>query len=118
LIDWALTIALRDRSWIGTQWAAFAGDVGLLIVVTAISMRTTRYWPLVAAAFELLCVTVHIARTVDPGVHAWAYATAQVIFTQMFVVTIGVGVWNTWREGRQPAMADDEPITEPAATRR
>jgi len=105
LLDWALTIALRDRSWIGTQWAAFAGDVGLLIVATAISLRTTRYWPLFAAAFELLCVVTHVARTVDPGVRAWAYATAQVIFTQFFVVAVGVGVWGTWRAGRQLAKA-------------
>lgn len=116
LIDWALTIALRDRSWVGTQWAAFGADLGLLIVITAISMRTTRYWPLVAAGFELLCVTVHVARMIDPGVRAWAYATAQVIFTQLFVLTIGVGAWNTWREGRQPASAADDPMA--GATRR
>jgi len=111
-MDWALTIALRDRSWIGPQWAAFGGDLGLLIVVTAISMRTRRYWPLVAAAFELLCVTVHVARLIDPGVHAWAYATAQVIFTQLFVLTIGVGVWNLWRDERQLAITDDDPAAD------
>jgi hypothetical protein len=106
LLDWALTIALRDRSWIGTQWAAFGGDVGLLIVATAISMRTKRYWPLAAAAFELLCVLIHVARSIDPGVRAWAYATAQVIFTQLFVVAIGVGVWNTWRDARRLAISE------------
>ena len=63
-------------------------------------MRTPRYWPLVAAAFELLCVVTHVARIIDPGVMAWAYATAQVIFTQLVVVAIGVGVWNHWRETR------------------
>lgn len=117
LLDWALTIALRDRSWIGTQWAAFAGDVGLLIIATAISWRTLRYWPLFAAAFELICVVIHVARMVDPGVRAWAYATAQVIFTQLFVVAVGVGVWHTWRASRHPAIIA-EPITDPGATRR
>jgi hypothetical protein len=117
LLDWAMTIALRDRSWIGTQWAAFAGDVGLLVILTAISMRTKRYWPLAAAAFELLCVVIHVARTIDPGVRAWAYATAQVIFTQLVVVAIGVGVWGTWRGGVHPA-TNDAPTPEPGATRR
>jgi hypothetical protein len=101
LLGWAATIALRDRSWVGTQWSAFASDVGLLIVLTVISMRTVRYWPLIAAGFELLCVITHVARLIDPGVRAWAYATAQVIFTQLVTVAIGVGVWNTWRARRR-----------------
>jgi hypothetical protein len=117
LLSWAMTIALRDRSWVGTQWAAFAADAGLLLIVTGISLRTKRYWPLVAAAFQLLCVMTHVARTIDPGVRAWAYATGQVIFTQLFVVSIGVGVFNTWRGGRQPATSDT-PTPEPGATRR
>jgi len=116
LVDWALTIALRDRSWIGTQWAAFAADLGLLAVVTGISMRTRRYWPLAAASFMLLCVMIHVGRMIDPGVMAWAYATGQVIFTQLFVVAIGVGVWGTWRADRQ--LAADDAIAGPGATRR
>ena len=106
LLGWAATIALRDRSWVGTQWSAFASDGGLLIILIAISWRTTRWWPLFAAAFELLCVATHVARTVDPGVRAWGYATAQVIFTQLVIVTIGVGVWNTWRRGGEPQQAN------------
>ena len=101
LLSFAITVALRDRSWAGTQWSAFVADVVLLALLTAISLRTTRYWPLVAAAFQLLCVMTHVARMVDPGVRAWAYATGQVIFTQLYMVAVGVGVWNTWR-GRTP----------------
>lgn len=101
-----MTIALRDRSWVGTQWSAFGADAGLLILLTAISLRTKRYWPIFAAGFQLLCVITHVARTIDPGVRAWAYATAQVIWTQLVFAALGVGVWNTWREGRQRAGAD------------
>jgi len=115
LMSWAMTIALRDRSWVGTQWSAFVADTGLFIVLTAISLRTPKYWPLAAAGFQLLCVVTHIARMVDPGVRAWGYATAQVIFTQLMIVAMGVGVWNAWRGGRQPAITDDEPA---GATRR
>lgn len=114
-MSWAITIALRDRSWVGTQWSAFVADGCLLAVLTAISLRTKRYWPLAAAGFQLLCFVTHVAKMVDPGVRAWAYATAQVIWSQLVVVAIGVGVWNAWREGRQPAIADDDPA---GATRR
>jgi hypothetical protein len=104
LLSFAITVALRDRSWAGTQWSAFVADVALLALLTAISLRTTRFWPLVAAAFQLLCVMTHIARMVDPGVRAWAYATGQVIFTQLYMIAVGFGVWNTWR-GRLPEEA-------------
>jgi uncharacterized membrane protein (UPF0136 family) len=117
LMSWAVTIALRDRSWAGTQWSAFVADACLLVLLMAISMRTRRYWPLAAAAFQLLCVVTHVGRMIDPGVGGWAYATAQVIWSQLVFVALGVGVWNTWRAGRQPAIADD-PITDPGATRR
>ena len=119
LMSWAVTIALRDRSWIGTQWSAFGADGCLLLLLTAISLRTKRYWPLAAAGFQLLCVVTHVARTIDPGVRAWAYATAQVIWTQLVFVALGVGVWNTWRDSRHPASAADDPMAGPAgATRR
>jgi hypothetical protein len=118
LLSFALTVALRDRSWAGIQWSAFVADICLLILLTAIALRTERYWPMAAAAFQLLCVVTHLARLVDPGVRAWAYATGQVIWSQLLVVAIGVGVWNAWRGGRQPARAADDPITDPGATRR
>jgi hypothetical protein len=54
---------------------------------------------------------------IDPGVRAWGYATAQVIFTQLVIVTIGVGVWGTWRVGYHPATSD-APVPDPGATRR
>jgi hypothetical protein len=115
LLSFALTVALRDRSWAGIQWSAFVADVCLLALLTGIALRTAQYWPLTAAAFQLLCVVTHLARMVDPGVRAWAYATGQVIWSQLLVVAIGVGTWNAWREGRHPATTDDDPA---GATRR
>ena len=117
-MSWAITIALRDQHWAGMQWSAFFADSCLLILLTALSLRTRRYWPIAAAAFQLLCVATHVARMVDPGVHAWAYATAQVIWSQLVFVALAVGVWNVWRENRQPARAEVAPIEGPGATRR
>jgi hypothetical protein len=104
------TVVLRDPRWAGTQWGAFAADVLLLMLITAIALRTTRYWPLVAAAFQLLCVTIHFARMIDPGVRAWAYATGQVIFTHLCLWTIGVGVLNTWRANRRRGGASEAAV--------
>ena len=105
LVSWLITVVLRDPRWLGTQWGAFGADVALLALITFISIRTQAFWPLVAAAFQLLCVMTHVARMMDPGVHGWAYATAQIIFTQLYLLALGVGVVNTWRASRRRARA-------------
>jgi hypothetical protein len=105
LLSWGATVALRDPRWIGTQWGAFGSDIANLALLLVISIRTKRYWPLVAAAFQLLCVMTHVARMLDPGVRAWAYSSGQVIFTQLLLIAIGVGVLNTWRASRRPGPA-------------
>jgi hypothetical protein len=97
LISVLATVVLRDPRWIGPQWGAFSCDLLLLVVITAVALRTLHYWPLAAAAFQLLCVVTHIARMMDPGVHAWAYATGQVIFTYFYLFAVAVGVWGAWR---------------------
>jgi hypothetical protein len=97
LLSFAITLALRDATWTGTQWSAFVADIGVMVLL----MRTTRYWPLAAAAFQLLCVLTHVARMIDPGVRAFAYATGQVIWSQAVFWALGVGVWNTWRMNRR-----------------
>jgi hypothetical protein len=107
LLSFALTVALRDATWSGTQWSAVVADVCLLIFLTTIALRTVRSWPLAAAGFQLLCVLTHVAPAIDPAVRAWAYATAQVIWSQLLVVAIGVGVWNSWRRERQLAISDE-----------
>ena len=117
LIAVLATLFLRDQSWSGTQWGAFVSDFGLLTVYVMIALRSPRFWPLFAAAFELLCVVTHIARILDPGVRAWAYATAQVIWTQWVLFAIGIGTFNTSRRNRQLA-AIDSPSAAPGATRR
>ena len=113
------TVFLSDRRWVGLQWSAFAADTCLLLLLTWIALRSSRYWPLPAAAFQLLCVGIHVARLVDPGVRAWAYATGQVILSQWVFFAVGIGTINTWRASRlQPAASTPVPTAEPGATRR
>ena len=117
LLSWLTTLVLRDPHWLGPQWGAFGADSCLLLLLTAIALRSRRYWPLAAAAFQLLCVVTHIARLVDPGVRAWAYATGQVIWSQLVFFALGVGVWNTWRSRHQD-VTSELPTPSPGATRR
>lgn len=104
LMSLAATIVLRDPRWAGLQWGAFSADALLLLALTGVALRTTRYWPLCAAAFQLLCVTTHLARMMDPGVRAWAYATGQVIFTHLMLYSLAFGVWGAWRASRASSL--------------
>ena len=117
LLSWLATLVLRDPRWFGTQWGAFGADLAFLALITGIAVRSPRYWPLATAAFQLLSVLTHVARMIDPGVRAWAYATGNVIWSQMVIISLGVGVWNAWRRSTHPATSD-APITDPGATRR
>ncbi len=119
LLSFAMTLALRDWKWQGIQWGAFASDACLLLLLTWIAIRSPRYWPLFAAAFQLLCVIIHVARLIDPGVRAWSYATGQVIFSQWVFLAVGVGTINTWRASRrQLAASMPLPTADPGATLR
>jgi hypothetical protein len=117
LLSLMATVVLRDPRWISAQWGAFGADTCLLLLLIWIALRSGRYWPLAAAAFQLLCVLIHVARIVDPGVRAWAYATGQVIFSQWVFFAVGVGTWNTWRASRHPTI-EGAPTTDAGATRR
>ncbi|WP_374469367.1 hypothetical protein [Phenylobacterium sp.] len=73
-------------------------DVSLLVVVVVVAMRSSRYWPIFAAAFQLLAVITHAAHLLDPGVGDWAYVTAGVIWTYLLLLALALGTWNRWRE--------------------
>jgi hypothetical protein len=107
------TYALRDPRWRGPQWSSFAIDIAFLVVLIIVSLRTARFWPLTMAAFQLLAVIVHTARILDSTLSAWAYATAEVIFTQLTLVSLAVGTWNTWRDRRAGDISRNADVNPP-----
>jgi hypothetical protein len=116
VLCWIATILLRDPRWRGAQWGAFGVDIVFLLILTAVALRSRQYWPLAAAAFQLLAVVTHAARTLDSALGGWAYATAGIIWTQLVLVALATGVWGTWRSSR-PA-TNDAPTADPGAMRR
>jgi hypothetical protein len=115
---WLATPILRDRHWVGTQWAGFVIDILFLAVILVVAFRSRRYWPLFAAGFQLLAVLTHTARMIDPGVRAWAYITAGVIWTYLTLFALAVGTYSRWREGRQPAAKAAPAMADPGVTLR
>jgi len=119
LANWALSILLVRTTTggvasSGPQWGVLAADAAFLILLLWIALRSDRYWPLFAAAFHLLVVSVHIGRIVDPRISGWAYITAGLVFAYLVLVTIGYGAWTAPRhDGASARLSED-----PGATRR
>lgn len=92
-----VTSVMRDHSWPQVQLAGFVADVLSLVLLLAIALRTRKFWPLAAAAFQLLMVLTHVAKMIDPDIGQWSYITAIVIWTYLLMIALGVGIWNSWR---------------------
>lgn len=116
LAAWALTLVTFRAGTGGTQWSVMIVDVGLLVILTAIALRSARYWPLFSASFQLLAVVTHVARALDSEVSGWAYQTAGIIWGYLVIAAIGYGSWTAPR--RYAEIEALEPSDVPGATRR
>jgi hypothetical protein len=96
---------LKDHSWHGIQWGVLTVDVAFFLLILVIAFRSTKFWPLAAAGFQLLGLLTHAAIVLDSGVRAWAYVTAGVIWSYLILTALGVGTWNAWRARRQREVA-------------
>lgn len=99
-VDVVVTVALRDTTWPHVQWAGFGADVLLFILLLVIALRSSKFWPLFAAAFGFLDAITHVGKLVDLHVNQWAYLTAIVIWSYALFIALGIGTWNHWRAQR------------------
>jgi hypothetical protein len=115
LAAWALSVvAFKDASR-DLQWAILLIDVGLLLLLLWVALRSRRFWPLFAGGFQLLAVVTHIARALDSAVSGWAYLTAGVVWGYLVIGAIGYGSWSAPRDAEREA---SESSKEPPATLR
>lgn len=102
LLNIAAYRLLSMSSWSKPEFLVLAADLGFLLVLATLAMRTTRWWLLWATAFQLLIVVIHLAMIADPSVRARSYATGTIIWAYLVLTALAVGTWRTWR-ARRPA---------------
>ncbi len=68
-------------------------DGGLLAYLVWLALRSDRFWPIYAAAFQIVGTTIHLASVADSNLWAKAYATAQVFWAYPVLFALLIGTW-------------------------
>ncbi|MBU6166363.1 MAG: hypothetical protein KGQ52_09525 [Alphaproteobacteria bacterium] len=92
LLSWAM-----DNQYNGTQVNVLAVDFALLIGLVVLALTSDRFWPMYAAAFQLVGSIVHIGSMTETGDFAWAYAVGLIFWSYAVLAALMAG---TWLEGR------------------
>lgn len=80
-----------------TETGLLVIDLSVLVCLIGLALRSDRFWPLWAAAFQLVAVTVHVASFTESGDFQWAYAVALIFWSYPVLIALTAG---TWLEGR------------------
>lgn len=76
-----------------TETGVLVIDVMLLVGLMVIALRSDRFWPMWATAFQIVAVTVHIASLTETGDFAPAYAVGLIFWSYPVIIALMVGTW-------------------------
>jgi hypothetical protein len=85
----AANVSLYSRTETGILFI----DIALLAGLMVVALRSDRFWPMYATAFQLVAVTVHVASMTEQGSFAWAYAVALTFWTYPVLLALMAGTW-------------------------
>ncbi len=88
---------LLDNQYTGPQIEVLFVDFALLLGLLGLALTSDRFWPMYAAAFQLVGTVVHVASMTETGDFAWAYAVGLIFWSYAVVAALLAG---TWLEGR------------------
>ena len=89
-----LTSTLANQSqYLHTETGVLMIDVLLLVGLVVLALRSDRFWPMWAAGFQLVAVTVHVASMAEQGNYAWAYAVGLIFWSYPVMIAFMAGTW-------------------------
>lgn len=91
------TNTVTDGSYGHTETGVLVVDVAVFFGLLVLALRSDRFWPMWAAAFQLVGTMVHFASISQTGDFAWAYYVALIFWTFPVFIALMAG---TWLEGR------------------
>ncbi|NEX91685.1 hypothetical protein [Caulobacter sp. 17J65-9] len=91
-------LAQQDTSRLAPKDVITLIDIALLIGFGVVAWKSTRSWPIFAAAFMMIKMTAHVTSWLNLEIGTFAYISALNIADYGVVTTLAIGTWNAWRE--------------------
>lgn len=113
LADKALHLFVPVR-YVTVDLGHFAIDLFGAAATCLLALRARRFWPLVAAALQLLPLLAHSSRAIDLAMHPAAYMTMQVAASWLLPPLL---VLATWRHQRRLRLNGSDPSWLPSLRR-
>ncbi|WP_164156270.1 hypothetical protein [Sandarakinorhabdus rubra] len=92
----ASTLA-NQHFYASTEVGVLGVDMMVLAGLVVLALRSDRFWPMYAAAFQFVGTVVHMASFAEQGDFAWAYAVGLIFWSYAVMAALVAG---TWLEGR------------------
>ena len=89
-------------------------DVTLLVALTLLAWRSTRFWPLWVAGWQLAAIVAHLTKLIDPSMMPAGYAIQAQIWAYPMLVATAAG---SWRHHARVAVGDCDPSWKPMSVR-
>jgi hypothetical protein len=80
-----------EPGWFGPEIGVMVTDAAVFIAFVAIAYRSTKFWPIWAAASQLVAVLTHLAVIIDPSMVPMVYTTAQPFWAIPVIAALGLG---------------------------
>lgn len=94
-----------NTAFLRTETGMLVVDVLLFFGLLALALRSDRFWPMWAAAFQLVGTMFHFASMAETGDFAWAYYVALIFWSYPVALSLGVGTWLEGRHRRSAPLA-------------
>jgi len=86
-----------NTHWHAPQLGVLAVDIMLLIGLSALALRSDRFWPLTVASLQLIAVLTHPALWIDPRILPFGYAFMQGFWAYPMMLLVALGAWRHHR---------------------
>ena len=92
-------------AFVRTETGMLVVDGLLFLGLVVLALRSDRFWPMWAAAFQLVGTMFHFASMTETGDFAWAYYIALIFWSYPVMIALGVGTWFEGRHRRRDSLS-------------
>jgi hypothetical protein len=98
----SMVISAFGTHWRGPNWGVIVIDAAFLVALVVLACRSTRYWPIWAAASQLSGFLAHMPAIFLPSMPMKLYVATQPLWAFPLLLSLAIGSWRTARRRRSP----------------